>query len=83
VDYISKWVEAIPCRAADVKHAWKMFQEVIFPSFGIPRMVISDGGSDFIDAAFQSFLKELGTTHNVATPYHPQMSGQVETSISR
>jgi len=31
VDYVSKWVEALPCRAADSKHAKKMFHEVTFP----------------------------------------------------
>jgi hypothetical protein len=25
VDYVSKWVEALPCRSADSKHAQKMF----------------------------------------------------------
>jgi hypothetical protein len=49
VDYMSKWVEALPCRAADAKHARKMFHKIIFPSFGTPRMVISAGGSHFID----------------------------------
>ena len=49
MDYVSKWVEALPCRAADAKHARKMFHEIIFPRFGTPRMVISDGGSHFID----------------------------------
>ena len=43
-------------------------------------MVISDGGSHFIDLAFRNFLKELGTRHNIATPYHPQTSSQAETS---
>jgi len=80
VDYVSKWVEALSCRAADAKHARKMFHEIIFPRFGTPRMVISDGGSHFIDTAFRNFLKELGTEHNIATPYHPQTSGQAETS---
>jgi hypothetical protein len=36
VDYVSKWVEALPCRAANAKHARKMFHEVIFPRFGTP-----------------------------------------------
>jgi hypothetical protein len=31
VDYVSKWVEAIPCRAADAKNSKKMFEETIFP----------------------------------------------------
>jgi hypothetical protein len=53
VVYVSKWVEALPCRAADSKHVKKMFHEVIFPRFGMPRMVISDGGSHFIDKSFR------------------------------
>ena len=80
VDYVSKWVEAMPCRAADSKHARRMFHEIIFPRFGTPRMVISDGGSHFINKTFRAFLKELGAKHNIATPYHPQTSGQAETS---
>jgi transposase InsO family protein len=79
VDYVSKWVEALPCRAADVKHARNMFHEIIFPCFGTPRMVISDGGSHFIDKTFQNFLRELGAQHNIATSYHPQTSDQAET----
>ena len=59
IDYVSKWVEALPCRAADAKHARRMFHEVIFPRFGTPRMVIGDRGSYFIDKTFRAFLKEL------------------------
>ena len=44
VDYVSKWVEALPCTVADAKHARKMFHEVIFARFGTLRMVISAGG---------------------------------------
>jgi transposase InsO family protein len=80
IDYVLKWVEALPCRAADARNTRKMFHEVIFPRFGTPRMVISDGGSHFIDKIFRAFLKELGAKHNIATPYHPQTSGQAETS---
>jgi transposase InsO family protein len=57
-----------------------MFTETIFPRFGTPRMVISDGGSHFIDKTFQDLLREMGAKHIVATPYHPQTSGQAETS---
>lgn len=79
VDCVSKWIEAMPCRAADAKHAKKMFSEIIFPRFGTPRMVISDGGSHFIDKTFQDLLREMGAKQNVATPYHPETSGQAET----
>jgi hypothetical protein len=52
VDYISKWVEAMPCRATDPRSTKKMFKEIIFPRFVVSRMVISDGGSHFIDKSF-------------------------------
>lgn len=58
----------------------KMFKKVIFPRFGIPRVVISDGGSHFINKVFENLLKKHGVKHKVATPYHPQTSGQVEIS---
>ena len=79
VDYVSKWVEALPCVAADSRSSKRMFQETIFPRFGVPRVVISDGGSHFIDKTFKKCLSELGLDNRVAAPYHPQTSGQAET----
>jgi hypothetical protein len=80
VDYVSKWVEAMPYRAADANNSKKMFEEIIFPYFGVPRMVISDGRTHFTDKNFHNYLAKHGIYHNVTTPYHPQKSGQVETS---
>jgi len=80
VDYVSKWVEAMPCKKADSRHSKNMFEEIIFPRIGTPRMVISDGGTHFTDKKFHLFLQNQGIRHNVATPYHPQTSGQAETS---
>jgi transposase InsO family protein len=80
VDYVSKWVESMPCRSTDAKNSKKIFHEIIFPRFGIPKMMISDGGSHFIDRSFQKYLSNLGIHHNIATLYHPQTSGQIETS---
>jgi hypothetical protein len=80
VDYVSKWIEALLCRAADAMHSKKMFHEVIFLRYGVPRIVISDGGSHFIDQTFRKALSGVGVDHWIATPYHPQMSDQAETS---
>ena len=57
-----------------------MFKSIIFLRFGVPRVVISDGGSHFINKVFEGLLKKKGVKHKVATPYHPQTSGQVEIS---
>jgi transposase InsO family protein len=78
VDYVSKWVEAMPCRNADARNSKKMFHEIIFSRFGVPRMVICDGGTHFTNRKFHAYLRNHGIRHNVATPYHPQTSGQVE-----
>jgi len=80
VDYVSEWVEALPCKQADNISSKRMFEEIIFLRFGVPRVVISDRGSHFIDKRFEHYLSRYGIHHNVATPYHPQTSGQAETS---
>ena len=80
VDYVSKWVEAMPCRTTNAKNSKKMFEEIIFPRFGVPRMVISDGDTHFTDKNFHNYLSRHGIHHNIATPYHHQTSGQPETS---
>jgi transposase InsO family protein len=80
VDYVSEWVEALPCWAVDAMHSKRIFHEVIFPRYRVPRIVISDGGSHFIDWTFRKALTEVGVDHRIATPYHPQTSGQAETS---
>ncbi|CAM8965856.1 unnamed protein product [Rhodiola kirilowii] len=80
VDYVSKWVQVVATPTCNAKVVMKMFQKVIFPRFGVPRTVISDGGSHFKERNFKTLLKKYGVYHKVGTPYHPQTSGQVEMS---
>ncbi|KAL5549391.1 hypothetical protein UlMin_004622 [Ulmus minor] len=58
----------------------KFLMKNIFTRFGTPRAIISDGGSHFCNSQFEAVLAKYGVTHRVATPYHPQTSGQVEVS---
>ncbi|WKA10550.1 hypothetical protein VitviT2T_028115 [Vitis vinifera] len=78
VDHVSKWVEAIPCRSNDHKLVLKFLKENIFSRFGVPKAIISDGGTHFCNKPFETLLAKYGVKHKVATPYHPQTSGQVE-----
>ena len=55
-----------------------MLKKTIFPRFGTPRALISDGDSHFYNQVIESLLKKYRVTHKVATPYHLQTSGQVE-----
>ena len=58
----------------------KFLKKNIFARFGTPGAIISDGGSHFCNSQFESLLGKYGVTHHIATPYHPQTSGQVEVS---
>ncbi|CAL2277472.1 unnamed protein product [Prunus armeniaca] len=73
-------VEAIATKTNDAKVVIGFLKGNIFTRFGTPRAIISDGGSHFVNQAFAALLKKYGITHKVATPYHPQTSGQVEIS---
>ena len=71
VDYVSKWVKAVPCRAAYHKTLLKFLKENIFSIFGVPKAIISYGGSHFCNKPFENLLLKYGVKHKVATPYHP------------
>ncbi|KAK1601636.1 hypothetical protein QYE76_026938, partial [Lolium multiflorum] len=76
VDYVTKWVEAIPTKSADGETSIKMLVDVIFPRFGVPRYIMTDGGSHFIHGGFRKTLAKYGINHRIASAYHPQTSGQ-------
>ena len=80
VDYVSKWIEAVPCKKNDHKTVLKFLKENILSRFGTPRAIISDGGKHFCNRPFEALMRKYGITHKVATAYHPQTSGQVEVS---
>ncbi|CAN6688478.1 unnamed protein product [Malus baccata var. baccata] len=80
VDYVSKWVEAKATKTNDSKVVSDFIKSNIFTRFGIPRAIISDGGSHFYNRTFEALLRKYNVTHKVSTPYHPQTSGQAEVS---
>ncbi|RVX00475.1 Retrovirus-related Pol polyprotein from transposon 17.6 [Vitis vinifera] len=65
VDYVSKWVEAIPCRSNDHKVVLKFLKENIFSRFGVPKAIISDGGTHFCNKPFETLLAKYGVKHKV------------------
>ena len=80
VEYVSKWVEAIPTVTCDAKVVPRFIRSNIFSRFGTPRAVISDEGSHFYNKLFASLLAKYGVKHRVSLAYHPQSNGQAEVS---
>ena len=80
VDYVSKWVEAMACKANTTRESRSILQGQIFPRYGVPRIIITDGGSYFTEEEFARFLTKSRVEHRIGTAYHPQTTGQAETS---
>ncbi|CAN6579303.1 unnamed protein product [Malus baccata var. baccata] len=80
VDYVSKWVEAKATRTNDSKVVADFIRTNIFARFGMPRVIISDGGSHFCNRTIEALLRKYNVNNKVSTPYHPQTNGQAEVS---
>jgi len=80
VDYVSRWVEAVANPTNDSRVVAKLFKKIIFPHFGVPRVVISDNGSYFIEKKLETLLRKYGVHHKYGLGHHPQTNGQLEIS---
>uniref|UniRef100_A0A2N9J681 Integrase catalytic domain-containing protein n=1 Tax=Fagus sylvatica TaxID=28930 RepID=A0A2N9J681_FAGSY len=78
-DYFTKWVEAellVHITDADSKRfVWKNMTR-----FGIPRVLVSDNGSQFTSGPFREFCEQYGIRNHFSTPAYPQANGQAESS---
>ncbi|CAN6560179.1 unnamed protein product [Malus baccata var. baccata] len=81
-DHLSRMVheEASPISETFPDEQLMSIQSNIFARFGMPRVLIIDGGSHFCNRTIEALLKKYNVTHRVLTPYHPQTSGQAEVS---
>ena len=59
VDYVSKWVEAIPTRTNDASVVVKFLRSHIFTRFGTPRALIIDGDTHFYNKLVDKVLQNM------------------------
>lgn len=52
-----------------------------FARYGIPRMIISDGGPQFASQEFESFAEDWGVTHVTSSPMHARGNGKAESAV--
>ena len=52
-----------------------------FASHGLPEIVVSDSGSNFVSSEFKSFLQKNDIKHITSAPYHPSTNGLVERAV--
>ena len=73
VDYVSKWVEVIPCKTNDNKLV-KFLKENVFSRFGTPRAIISDNGTHFCNRTFESLMRNTQVIYTL--PSSNQWAGR-------
>lgn len=69
LDVFSKWVTIFPLRKAKSESVINCMKEVFF-TFGVPRVVISDNGSQFVSNIYLEFCRLNGITPFHQSPYH-------------
>lgn len=78
VDYMTKWVKAKAVSRITTPVCKAFFHEFVVTHFGIPRILITDNGKQFIDTAFEEYLATYLIQHRRSSVAHPQSNGQVE-----
>ena len=63
VDYIFKWVEAIPTRTNDASVVVKFLRSHIFTRFGTPRALITDGSTHLCNKLVDKVFQKYGVRH--------------------
>ncbi|XP_065073800.1 uncharacterized protein K02A2.6-like, partial [Ochlerotatus camptorhynchus] len=77
IDYFSRFAEVIIMKQTTAELTAKALFET-FSRFGIPDILRSDHGPQFISESMKRFCKEFGIQQQRTTPYWPQANGEVE-----
>jgi len=77
MDYFSKFVVLIPIRRKFAAVVADEFEAQILNREGIPKTVVTDGGSEF-RGEFAELMKKHHIDHQTTLPYHHQANGLIE-----
>lgn len=73
----TRFPEAIPLRTITTKAIVRAFTK-FFSTFGFPKTLQTDQGSNFLSRIFKQVMAVLGITHKVSSAHHPQSQGALE-----
>ena len=77
VDYFSQFPVVRKLQSLHSTSVIKTLKE-IFTGMGVPKCIVSDGGTQFTSQEFQDFTKEWQIDHRVTSPTNAQSNGQAE-----
>ena len=80
VDAGSGYIEAFPA-GNRTSQTMKMHLSQFFARFGIPRLLISDNGSELVSSDLKQWCESLGIKKMESPIYHPRANGFVERAV--
>ena len=79
-DDLSKFMTCVAIPDAEAGTVAKYFFEQIITRFNIPKVLVTDNGTNFTSKLFSETCKMLGVKKVHISPYHPQANGSLERS---
>lgn len=73
----TRYPEAIPLRNITARAVVKTLIK-FFTTFGLPRIVQTDQGTNFLSTLCAQVFKSLNITHRVSSAFHPESQGSLE-----
>lgn len=73
----TRYPEAVPLHTIKAKAVIKALVK-FFSTFGLPKFVQSDQGTNFMSTVFSQVMAELKVNHQKSSPYHPESQGALE-----
>lgn len=77
-DDLTKFVVAEPIPRQDAETVAQVFVRSIVLKFGLPEIVLTDQGSNFLSQVFQNTCKLFGIKRIHTTAFHPESNGGIE-----
>ncbi|CAM4678617.1 unnamed protein product [Leuciscus chuanchicus] len=73
----TRFPEAVPLRNLRAKAVVKELIKFC-STFGLPKVIQTDRGTNFTSKMFEQILKELDINHQLSSAYHPESQGAIE-----
>lgn len=71
-DLFTKWIEVMPLRQATGSKIKDAFDDLIMTRWGVPRVLLSDNGTEYVNKILKSFSDSYGIFHTTTPPYTPR-----------
>ena len=74
----SRYAKMVAVPNKDALTVARAFKDAWVCTFGVPLVVVSDNGTEFLNEVMGAFMNMMGTEHITTSAVHPQPNGKVE-----